>query len=189
MEKKFNIVFQTLKELRLDENILCQEFWRKILKLKENFNEGDCWDLIVENGEWLFNSGALKIETFKSWFPEDILNEHNIFTRGKFAIKDGKAIGMGNAKITSTGHSKILLWEKAHCDGFDSSFIKAFGHSTFTLKECVGEAFQNSRGVAGFQSKVEAWDNSRIEAQDYSFVVLHDNSEATLSGKAYSIRQ
>lgn len=191
MEKQFNIVFKTLKDIRLDENVLCQKFWKKLVLLKENFNESDCWDLIIENGEWLFNSGALDIKLFKSWFPEDILNEHNIFTKGDFfhSINDGIAIGMGDAKIMATGHSKIILFESSHCEAHDSTFVKGFQNSSFTVQECIGEAFQNCKATAKYQSKVEAWDDTIIDAEDYSFVIKHDNCRVTLSKRAYSVSQ
>lgn len=189
MEKKFKIVFETLKDIRLDENVLCQKFWKKLVLLKENFNESDCWDLIMENGEWLFNSGALDIQLFKSWFPEDILNEHNIFTKGYHEIIDKHAIGFGDAKIHASNHSKVILFENSHCDAFDSTFVKGFQQSSFSVLECVGEAFQNCKVTAKYQSKVEAWDDTIINAEDYSFVIKHDNCRVTLSKRAYSVSQ
>lgn len=189
MKQKFEIVFEKLKEFRLNENILCKEFWKKLVLLKENFNEEDCWALIVENGEWLFNSGALDIQIFKSWFSEEDLNEHNIFTKGEHRIVDAWAIGMGTARIEAAGHSKIILFENAHCNAFDTTFVKGFGDSSFHVQECIGEAFNDCRAVAGYQSKVEGWDNSFIQAEDYSFVIKHDTCYGPVSKKAHSIKQ
>lgn len=189
LQEKFNIVFDTLKEMRLDENILCQEFWRKLVKLKANFNDSDCWKLIVENSEWLFNSGALDVGLFRSWFPEEVLNANNIFTKGMHKVNDGIAIGMGDCIIEATGHSKIILFEKAMCEAHDTTFVKGFQYSRFSVKECMGEAFQNCTAFAKYQSKIEAWDDSIIEAEDYSFVIKHDNAKVIASKRAYLVSQ
>lgn len=189
MEKNFDTVYQTLLELKLDENVLCQEFWRKLMKLRANFNKADCWELIVENIEWLFHSGALEIAIFKSWFTEAELNEHGIYTKGHVKAVNEWIVGLGNVKIAASGHSKVVLFENAHCEGFDSTFIKGFGNSTFIANECVGEAFQNCKCTAGFQSKIEAWDDVIVEAKDYSMVIKHDNASGIVSSRAFSIIQ
>lgn len=189
MKNKFNIIYNRLVALKLDENILCAEFWKKIINLQVNFDEEACWKLTFDNIEWLINSGVLNTTEFKEWFDEKELSDHNIFISGQIQINDKVAIGMGNAKIVSTGHSKVILFDTAHCDAFDSSFVKGFHNSSFDVKECMGEAFNNCKCVAGYQSKVEAWDTVNVEAKDYSFVIRHDQATGLVSSRAHSVIQ
>ena len=99
MEDKFNIVFERLKEAKLDENILCSDFWRKIIKLRKNFNETDCWDLMIENIEWIINTGTMTTDDIISWFTKAELEAHGIYFEGKVDVVDSKAIGLKNAHI------------------------------------------------------------------------------------------
>jgi len=189
MKKALNIIHARLLELKLNENILCSEFWRKIIALNKDFNEADCWDLLTEHFDWLINSKTATTNDVLSWFDENELNKHFIFSKGKHIVKDHKAIGIGTADIFASGHSKILLFDKANCVAFDSTFVKGFNDSTFDVTECVGEAFNDCKAVAGYMSKVEAWDNSFITAKDYSFVIKHDKAMVAETTRAHVVSQ
>ncbi|SFS30809.1 hypothetical protein [Lutibacter maritimus] len=189
MKKAFNTIYKRLLKLKLDENILCSTFWRKIIDLHNNYDENACWKLLTNNFEWLINSGVASTSDIKKWFNETELNSHNIYITGTIHITDKKAIGLGDAKITADGHSKVILFDYAHCEAFDSSFVKGFQNSTFRVKECIGEAFDKCKCIADYQSKVEAWGNATVEAKDYAFVIKHENATGLVSSRAFSIIQ
>jgi len=184
MKKVLNIIYNRLLELKLSENILCSEYWRKIIALNENFNQEAAWNLFTENFDWIVNSNIITTAEIKSWFLEEELNAHNIFTTGTHKISESKAIGIGEANLEAVGHSKILLFDQAHCKAFDSTFVKGFNKSTFELKECTGEAFNDCKAVAGYNSKVEAWDNSFVTAQDWSFIIQHKGAQVAATVRA-----
>ena len=189
MKKVFNIIYNRLLELKLSENILCSDFWRKIKALNSNFNEEQCWNLLTEHFDWLINSKVTTTLEILSWLRTEELEAHNIFSRGSHKISDSKAIGIGTSRIEAAGHSKILLFDRAHCEAYDSSFIRGFHNSTFELKECTGEAFNDCKAVAGFNSKIEAWDNSFITAKDWSFVIQHKGVTVATTTRAVVIEQ
>ena len=176
MKSKFEIVFKRLKNAKLDENILCSEFWRKVMELNKRFNQSDCWALMIDNIEWLINTGTMTTGELKSWFSKEELNRHNIYTTGKVQITDGFAIGLGNVKIEASGHSRIVLFDTAFAEGFDTAFIIGFHSSSFTLNNCVGEAFNHCKVLAKDFSKVEAWDHSFVKAESYSYVLQHEKA-------------
>lgn len=187
METKFNIVFKRLKEAKLDENILCSEFWRKIIALSKKFNEKDCWDLTVENIEWLINTNTITTDDLISWFTEEELVAHNIFVSGHHEIKDDFAIGIKTAVIEAVGHSKIILFDHATCEAYDTSFVKVFNNSIVHLNNCVADAFHNSRVIAKDFSKVEAWDDVKVIASGYSCILAHDNVQVQNSENTHTV--
>lgn len=187
MEAKFNIVFKRLKEVRLDENILCSEFWRKIIILSENFNETDCWQLVKENIEWLINTKTITTDELTTWFSKNQLFEQNIFIEGISYIKDGFAVGIKTANIEATGHSRIMLFDNARCKAFDSTFVSGYHNSKIELKNCVADAFNNCEVIAKDFSKVEAWDNVIVKAKTFSCVMAHDNAQVENSENSHTV--
>ena len=148
MESKFRVVLKKLKDAKLDENILCSDFWRKIIALSKNFNEADCWNIIADNIEWLINTDTITSDDLVSWFTQKQLNEHNIYSIGKHKIVNEIAIGIKDVKFEASGHSRIVLFDNAFCEAFDTSFITGFQNSSFEVKNCTGEAFGNCKVVA-----------------------------------------
>tara|TARA_B110001450_G_scaffold130424_1_gene122696 strand:+ start:2708 stop:3277 length:570 start_codon:yes stop_codon:yes gene_type:complete len=187
MESKLKIVIERLKAAKLGENILCSEFWRKIIALSESFNEKDCWSLMIGNIEWLLNTGIMTSDDIVLWFTEKQLNKHGIYSKGTHKIVDGKATGIKKAKFHVSGHSRIVLFDTAFAEGFDSTFITGFQNSSFEIKNCTGESFGNCKVVARDFSKVEAWDNSTVKAETYSFVMAHENAQVQNSENSHTI--
>ena len=187
MEEKFNIVFNRLKALKLNEKILCSEFWRKIIALSKNFNEEDCWEILISNIEWVINTGVMTTDDLSSWFTKTQLKEHNIFFSGDHNINHGFAIGIKTANIEATGHSRIVLFDNANCKAFDSTFVTGFHNSKIEIKNCVADAFNNCEVIAKDFSKVEAWDNSKVKAETYSCVLAHDNAQVENSDNSHTV--
>lgn len=171
MKDKFEIVFKRLKDAKLDENILCSDFWRKIIKLHENFNEAECWELTTQNIAWLFkaksffgiSSEILKPSELKEWFTEAELNAHNIYTKGNHYLTNVQVIGMGNVRLEVYGHSEVILFETAHANCGDTTFVKGYDNTTFTATDCIGNAFENCKAKAVGVSIVENWSNNAVE--------------------------
>lgn len=176
IKNKFNTVVERLKKMNLSEDILCSEYWRKILKLHQNFNEKDCWKLLFDNIEWLINADVVSSKELQKWFTKEELEKHNIFVSGTHELKNTEAIGLGNAKLDVTGHSRIILFDDAFCDAGDTTFVTGFNNSSFVLNECVGTAFHNVEVTAKGFSKVEGFDNAEITGHNYSYVILNDNA-------------
>ncbi len=179
METKFSIVFERLKLIRLDENILCKPFWLKVMKLKKNFNEKQCWNLFVDNIEWLLNAHQhyglndpiLTTSDIKTWFEESILNENGIYTKGGINIVDRKVIGLGSVIINATGHSKVVLFDSAHANCHDTTFVSGFQSSSFVVNDCIGNAFDNCIAKARGLSIVENWTENTVDYAINSLVV------------------
>lgn len=187
MQDKFNIVFNRLNQAKLSENVLCSEFWLKIIKLQKNFNEDDCWALLIDNIEWVINTGIMTTDDLVSWLLPEDLNKHNIYIEGEHEIKDAKAIGIKNARINATGHSKIILFDNAHCQAHDSCFVTGFNNTSIELKNCVADAFHSCKVLARDFSKVEAWDNSSIKAETYSSVLAHDKVQVENTENTHTV--
>lgn len=187
MKDKFDMFFERLKEINFSENTLCKEFWLKLKSLHQNFDESACWDLLVSNIEWVINTGSLTTDELTSWFSPQDLAKHNIFSNGVIEINSGLAIGIGKAKIKATGHSRVILFDKAECEAFDTTFVSGFNESTIVLKNCNADAFHNCKVTAKDFSKVEAWGDSKIKAETYSCVLAHENALVENSGNGYTI--
>lgn len=127
--------------------------------------------MVLNSFKWLINT--ITTYELQQWFTEAELNDHHIFTQGHREVKDGKAVGIGTASITAVGHSWVVLFDKAKCEAFDTTFVKGFNDSRFTLKNCSGEAYENCTFKATDFSKVEAWDNAKGEKSGYSIVLKH----------------
>lgn len=174
MRNYLDIIIERLKKTELESNTVCTEYWRKIADLKENFNEKDFWYLLTNNIEWLINTKTITTNELIRWFTPEELNANNIFIAGEHKIKNGFAIGIAEAKIEASGHSRIILFDNAHCEAFDTTFVTGFNDSSMDLKNCVGEAFNNCKVIAKDFAKVEAWDNAIVKAESYSCIMAHD---------------
>ncbi|MBD0822644.1 hypothetical protein [Aestuariibaculum marinum] len=187
MRKHFETVYKRLIEANLSENTLCKEFWMKIKKLHANFNEEDCWSLLVENIEWCINTGTMTTEDLIKWFTPDQLNAHGIYISGNIKINSGFAIGIGDVCIEAVGHSKVILFDTAICKAFDTSFVKGFHESSMEINNCVGEAFNFCNVIAKDFSKIEAWDDATVEAQTYTCVMAHDRAQVENSYHSHTL--
>lgn len=161
MRNKLEIIYQRLLEAKLDENILCSEYWKKILWLRTHFSEETSWKMLTENIIWMINTKILSTTDLLAWFSETELNQHHIYSKGNHKVIDARATGIGTAKIKAMGHSFIVLFEKAQCKAYDTTFVKGFDHSHFVLNNCVGEAYEHCTFEAKDFSKVESWDNAK----------------------------
>lgn len=179
MQNKFNIVFDRLKEIKIDENVLCKPFWIKVLRLHNNFNEKDCWELMTKNIDWLLNAKkhhGLNIDILTSselidWFTEKELNANNIYISGEVEINDGYAIGLGNVKIDAIGHSQILLFDNASADCYDTTFVFGYDNSQFTVNDCMGSAFGNCMSEAKGVSLIDNYTTNEVSKSSRSLVV------------------
>ncbi len=176
IQEKFNTVIERLKSMNLSEELLCSEYWRKILKLQKNFNEKICWKLLFDHIEWVINTGTVSSQELQEWFGKEELSKHHIYTEGKHELKNVEAIGLGTAQLEVSGHSRIVLFDNAFCNASDTTFVTGFNNSSFVLNECVGTAFHNVKSTAHRHSKIEGFDNAEIKGYNYAFVILNDNA-------------
>ncbi|WP_417444647.1 hypothetical protein [Joostella sp.] len=174
MKKVFEIVFERINKIRLESEI-CVDFWSKLLRLKGNYNESECWDLLFDNIEWLVNKNIIKTLELIEWFSEKELSDHNIYFKGSHVIKNNKAIGIGNCYIEASGHSKVILFDSARCEGFDTSFVTCFNNSKATVKDCIVNGFHNAKIVVKGFGLCEAWDDCIVVAENKSVVRKNEN--------------
>ncbi len=181
MKKVFEIVYERLLKVK-EVGKLCPEFWGKIQYLKNNYSEKDCWQMLTQNIEWILNSkeyykldfDILTTEEIKEWFSSFELEVNNIYCKGEIAVNNGYAIGLGEAKINATGHSKILLFDKATAECYDTSFVSGYNQSTFTVHDCIGSAFHECKAHAKGLSIIESW--SKIKPLGSSQSLVADRS-------------
>ena len=179
MEDKFLIVYERLKVLRLDQNVLCKEFWLKVQDLKNNFDEKVCWEMVTHNIEWLLNGrkhfnldfDILSSEELTEWFNEEELNTIGIYSKGKHKVKNGKFVGIGNCELEVSGHTEVVLFDNAFADCYDTTFCKAHDNSTFKVNDCIAHAFGNSKGRAVGTSIIENWTSNIMEKGRFGLVV------------------
>lgn len=175
MKKAFQIVFKRINKVRLESDI-CADFWGKLLRLKDNFNEDDCWHLLFDNIQWLVAKKIIKPSELLKWFSEKELIDHNIFFKDNHLVKDAQAIGFGNARIEAVGHSKVTLFETSKCEAFDTSFVTCFDRSEAIVRDCIVNGFNDSKiTIKGF-GLCESWDNCTVTAEGRSVVFKHENS-------------
>lgn len=187
IKNRFDTVFKRLKETNFDENTLCAEFWRKILKLNENFNEKDCWELFTDNIQWMIIKGVVGTNEIVDWFDESDLNSHGIYSKGEHEIVNDFAIGLGNVKLKAAGHSRVILFDSAFCKGFDTTFISGYHSSYFEITDCSGEAFHSCKVKAKGYSKIEAWGCSQVIAENYSYVIQHERASVANSLHSHTV--
>lgn len=187
MKEHFETVFKRLKDASLSKNILCKEFWLKIIKLKENFNKDECWKLVIENIEWLINTKTVTSYELTQWFSKEDLLEHGIYVEGKHKINNSRAIAFNNVEIEAVNHSRVILFNQAKCKAFDNSFVTGFNESSIELKNCSADAFNKCRVKATDFSKVEAWDEAEVKAETYSCVMAHDRVQVKKSANGHVI--
>lgn len=179
MKNKFDIVFNRLKEVKLNENVLCKVFWLKILKLHQNFNEVECWQLMTENISWLFKAkqhfgidiDIMTSNEIREWFTEEELNAHNIYSKGKHHVSNAQVIGLGDVKLEVDGHSEVFLFDNSFGDCGDTTFVKGYDNSTFVVSDCIGNAFENCNSEAKGLSIIENWTNNKVVKGPNSLVV------------------
>lgn len=171
MRDKFQIVFNRLKEVKLDENILCRPFWKKILQLQENFNEQECWDLLTENIAWLLkakdffgiDTEILTTLELIEWFTEKELNAQGIYSKGDHHLSNTQVIGIGDVYLDIDGHSEVTLFDKAHANCGDTTFVKGYDNTSFVVNDCIGNAFENCEAEAVGISIVENWSKNEVK--------------------------
>lgn len=175
MKKIFKIVFERIEKRRKESDI-CADFWGKLLRLKENFNEADAWALLIGNIQWVINKKVITTQELMKWFREDKLNAYGIFSKGRHEVKDGVAIAIGNCSIEASGHSKVIVFDSASVEAFDTSFVLCHNTSHATVTDCIATGFDESKiKVKGF-GLCEAWDNCNVIAEHKSVVRKHDNA-------------
>lgn len=189
MKKAFLTVYNQLKALSVDENILCSEFWLKVIRLKENFNEKEAWNLLKENIQWLMINKVINTNQLKDWFDSSELANNGIYIEGHIVCKDEFIIGLGSAAINASGHSRIILFDKAVADCYDTTFVSGYNLSSFTLNDCIGEAFDNAKVTAQGYAKAELWGESNCIAENYSYIIKHEKAKVYKTENVYVLAQ
>lgn len=184
MKEKLNEVIDRLKAANLDQDVLCKPYWLKLLKLQNDFNHQAAWNLLTQNIEWMINTGTITTTELREWFSDEELSAHNIYT-GQAKVNNGFGIGIGNAKIEATGHSRVVLFDFALCEAFDTSFVTGFDNTQMELTNCVGNAFGKCKVLAKDHSKVEAWDSADVALETYSYLYAHDKVTHTKGTNCY----
>ncbi|MBS9774579.1 MAG: hypothetical protein KGV59_05415 [Tenacibaculum sp.] len=179
MKEKFDIVFNRLKEVKIDENILCKEFWLKVYRLHKNFNEEECWKLMFDNIQWLLKAKSvfdipvdiMTSKELQEWFTEEELNKHNIYSKGKHELSNVQCVGLANVELEVSGHSEVILFDNAKAEVYDTSFVKGYDNCYFEVNDCIGNAFENCSARAFGTSIIENFGNGNIEKSNMSLVV------------------
>ena len=178
MKKIFEIVYSRLLKVK-EIGKLCPDFWRKIQILKVNYNEDACWLLLTQNIEWILNTkehyqldfDLLSTNEIKEWFSSFDLEAHNIYFKGEITVNNGFAIGLGEAKINATGHSKVILFDNATAECYDTSFVFGYNQSSFVVNDCIGNAFHNCKSQAKGLSIIESWSSIKPQKSSQSLIV------------------
>lgn len=189
MKRVFETVFDRLREKSLDTNVLCAPFWRKVLKLKEEFDEGEAWELLLDNIEWMINMEVISTTELLNWFLSEELESHGIYFKGDVLVNNDRCIGIGKAHIKATGHSRVVLFDKASCDAYDTTFVSGYNHSFMRINDCVGNAFHSCKAQVRGYGKLESWSNSDVIAKNFSYVVLHDQAECNGTSHVHILKQ
>jgi len=189
MKKAFNIVFDRLKEKSVDQNVLCAPFWRKVMKLKDDFKEEDAWELLLDNIEWMINMEVISTAELLEWFSYEELVTHRIYSSGDVLCNNDRCIGIGSAHIKATGHSRVVLFDKASCDAYDSTFVSGYHNSYMKINDCVGNAFHNCKSQVRGYGKLESWSKYAALAKNFSYVILHDGAECNGTSHVHVLKQ
>ncbi len=179
MEEKFNIVFLRLEELKLNTGILCKPFWKKVLYLKQEFKEEQCWALLIDKIAWLLKakdfynleSSILTTDELVSWFSENELNDHGIYFKGRHYLSNKKVIGLKDAKFEIDGHSEVILFDNSYAECGDTTFVRGYDNSSFLVTDCIGHAFENCKAEAKGLSIIENWTKREIKSGPNSLIV------------------
>lgn len=189
MNKAFNIIYAKVKEMSSDENLLCKEFWLKVSRLKEKYDEEIAWELFLSNFQWLMSKNIISSRELIKWFNQEELNKRKIYTNGVTEIKDNFAIGLFNSEIIAKGHSRVILFDSSDAKCYDSTFATANNNAKLELNDCTGEAFNDSTVVVNEYGKVELWDNTKCKSLHYSYIIKHDNSQVESGINAHVLNQ
>lgn len=177
MKEAFLGVYQVLKQMSTDPDLLCVQFWLKIKKLHDNYDEQAVWELMFDNMEWLIHTNVLTSEYLINNFTLEELASHNIFFQGKTIIKNEKAILFGTAIAEVSGHSLIVQFEQSESICYDTTFVKLFDQSKATVRGCMAEAFNESIVIGDGYSRIEAWDDVTVSSKESDFVVLQEGAK------------
>lgn len=187
MKPIFNIVFKRLRSSGLAGNASCAGTWKKLLALQRDLNEEICWELLTTHLPWLINNELITGDEIRSWFSIAELNARHIYTKGSHAVRDGFAIGLGEVTLEASGHSKIILFEKAFCAARDTSFVTGFHNSFLIVTNCFGYTYHHSKAIARNYARVEAHDESFVKAEDHSYIIRHNNATVERAGTSKAI--
>lgn len=167
---------------------ICGPFWRKISTLRDHWDEPAAWELLIDNVEWLVGKGFVTTgELIKALGPE--MAYHGIYCRGDALVNNGVAIAMGDARVVATGHSRVVLFDRAVCEAYDTTFVSLYHRSTAEVDDCVGQGFHSSRATVKGYGKFEAWDDCHVKAENYSYIILHDRAMSEQTGRVHVLRQ
>ena len=177
MKEAFLKVYEVLKEMSKDPDLLCAQFWLKIKKLHDQYDEEAVWKLMFDNMTWLINTKVLTSKFLLQNFTIEELSSHNIYFQDKVIIKDAKAVLFGTAKAEVSGHSLITQFENSETECYDTTFVTLFGNSKTIVRDCIAEGFNNSKITGKGYAKIEAWENAQVISTDSDFVVLQEGAK------------
>lgn len=178
MKKAFSIIYDRLLIVK-EAGKLCKDFWKPIQELKDSFDEDLFWSLLTQNIEWLLNASGqynlgfdiLTAKELKEWFSQGELKSYNIYITGEVKVFNSFAIGLGDASIEATGHSRVLLFENASADCFDTSFVSGYDQSSFIVNDCIGNAYHECKSQAKGLSIIESWSSVTPIGNNQSVIV------------------
>jgi len=177
MKEAFLEVYEILKRMSQDPDVLCIQFWLKIKKLHENYYEEAVWNLMFDNMEWLIHSKVLTSEYLLNNFTIEELAAHKIYFQDKVILKNEKAILFGTAKAEVSGHSLIIQFEQSESECYDTTFVKLFDQSKTIIRDCIAEGFNDTTIIGKGYSKIEAWDAVKVTSTDTDFVLLKEGAK------------
>ncbi|MEI6865569.1 hypothetical protein [Flavicella sp.] len=179
MKEAFLEVYQALKLMSSNSDLLCVQFWLKIKKLHENYDEEAVWQLMFDNMIWLINTNVLTSAYLKSNFTLEELSSHKIYFQDKVIIKNNRGILFGTAKAEVSGHSLIVQFENSETECYDTTFVTLFDQSKTTAHGCLVNAFNQCEVIGKGYAKIEAWDNVAVSHTSTDFVVLKEGARKT----------
>lgn len=190
MEKAFQEIVLRLKEMKLDENILCSPYWKKILRVVEMFEssapgaEDTAWDLFTDSFQWVMANGLVTGDELQAWFDDELLMSKGVYiSKTGLDLIDKRAL-LIDCQAEIKGHSLVSCFgEKSFIDSFDTSFVTISGGS-ITVKDGIVFAFGRTHVFASGYSKVEAFDNCNCHASEFSYLICGYDVSRTASGNA-----
>ncbi|WP_139959170.1 hypothetical protein [Flavicella sediminum] len=176
MKEAFLGVYQVLKKMSENPDLLCAQFWLKIKKLHETYNEQEVWELMFDNMEWLIQTKVISSKYLLNNFTIEELAAHNIYLKDKVIIKNKRAILFGSAEAEVSGHSLIVQFEQSESKCYDTTFVKLYDQAKTTVNGCMAEGFNESIIIGKGYSRIEAWDNVTVSCKESDFVVLQEGA-------------
>lgn len=144
MRELFNYIYNQIKERNFAESDLCKMYGLKLERLNNDYTEEAARALLVENIEWLVNTGVISGAELRGFATDFEFSKSDIYFEGEVIVKDKQIILFGTASAKVSGHSRVRMFDTSTCEAYDSSFISCFGKSYVKAKNCKIIAFNET---------------------------------------------